>query len=311
MFDERSRESAGAGIRNHAVEARDAGWKGVSDIPCLGRLGRIWSGRSDAATVAARYALAGAGGASPPSGRSTPGIELPGAPETARGRPSIARRGFLASLRMVSATPSLRPLMRPMAKRRGRVRSSGPWPVRMRLRPSSKLRSRRRWFASIVQRPRSRVSSRSGVAASGGAARTPWPRRSLRAELVSGGSSVAVDVGFQGRQTVGAAKIPAAAAPSPAGVDAVVIRGPSQLGGSHTRYALVEAAGDAGRTAGRIGIPVAVDDVAGVVADEGAGALDAVDGADGVAGPPPPRRSSRSGRRFRSRPTRRRRRSCC
>ena len=57
-------------------------------------------------------------------------------------RKSRTRRGFLDRLRMVSATPSLRPCMRSIAKRRSWVMCSGPCPVRMRLRSSSKLQSR-------------------------------------------------------------------------------------------------------------------------------------------------------------------------
>ncbi len=57
-------------------------------------------------------------------------------------RKSGTRPGFLARLRMVSATASRRPLKRPMAARRGRVMFSEPWPDRMRLRSSSKLQSR-------------------------------------------------------------------------------------------------------------------------------------------------------------------------
>ena len=45
-------------------------------------------------------------------------------------RESSTRLGFLARLRMVPATASPRPLMRPMAKCRSRVMFSGPWPER-------------------------------------------------------------------------------------------------------------------------------------------------------------------------------------
>ena len=63
-------------------------------------------------------------------------------------RKSRTRRGFLARVRMVWATASPRALMRPIAKRRSRVMFSGPCPVRMRLRSSSKLQSRMWWVAS-------------------------------------------------------------------------------------------------------------------------------------------------------------------
>ncbi len=82
-------------------------------------------------------------------------------------RKSRSRLGFLARLRMVSATASSRPLMRPMAKRRSRVMFSGPWSERIRLRSSSKLQSRMWCIASTVQCPRLRVSRRSGDAACG------------------------------------------------------------------------------------------------------------------------------------------------
>ncbi len=78
---------------------------------------------------------------------------------------SSSRLGFLARVRMVSATASPRALMRPMAKRRSRVMFSGPWPERIRLRSSSKLQSRMWWVASMVQCPRWRASRRCGGAA--------------------------------------------------------------------------------------------------------------------------------------------------
>ena len=82
-------------------------------------------------------------------------------------RKSRTRRGFLAKRRMVSATASPRALMRPMAKRRSRVMFSGPCPVRIRLRSSSKDQSRMWWVASMVQCPRLRVSRRCGDASCG------------------------------------------------------------------------------------------------------------------------------------------------
>ncbi len=62
---------------------------------------------------------------------------------------SRIRRGFRASLRVVSATLSLDVLVRPMAKRRSSVALAGPWPVRTQLRSSSKIMSRKWWLASI------------------------------------------------------------------------------------------------------------------------------------------------------------------
>ena len=53
-------------------------------------------------------------------------------------------------------------LMRPMAKRRSRVAFAGPWPVRMRLRSSSKVMSRMWWLASIPQCPRLRAEQALG-----------------------------------------------------------------------------------------------------------------------------------------------------
>ncbi len=55
---------------------------------------------------------------------------------------SSTRLGFLAMARIASATSSPRCLIRPMAKRLNSVVFAGPWPVRIRLRSSSKLQSR-------------------------------------------------------------------------------------------------------------------------------------------------------------------------
>ena len=57
--------------------------------------------------------------------------------------------------------------MTPMAKRRSRVVFSGPWPVRIRQRSSSKALSRMLCTASTVQWPRLRASRRSASAVSG------------------------------------------------------------------------------------------------------------------------------------------------
>ncbi len=55
---------------------------------------------------------------------------------------SSTRLGLLAMARIASATSSPRCLIRPMAKRRNSVVFASPWPVRTRLRSSSRLQSR-------------------------------------------------------------------------------------------------------------------------------------------------------------------------
>ena len=55
----------------------------------------------------------------------------------------------------------------PMAKRRRRVVFSGPWPVRMRRRSSSKALSRMLWTDSTFQWPRLSSSRRRASAVSG------------------------------------------------------------------------------------------------------------------------------------------------
>ncbi len=74
---------------------------------------------------------------------------------------------------MAAATQSCLALIGPMAKRRSRVSLTGPWPVRMRSRSSSKALSRMWWTDSTFQWPRLRSSSRRGSAVSGEWLATP------------------------------------------------------------------------------------------------------------------------------------------
>ena len=68
---------------------------------------------------------------------------------------------------MAAATQSCLALIRPMAKRRSRVVLTGPWPVRMRSRSSSKALSRMWWTDSTFQWPRLSWSRRSASAVPG------------------------------------------------------------------------------------------------------------------------------------------------
>ena len=68
---------------------------------------------------------------------------------------------------MAAATQSCLALIGPMAKRRSRVALTGPWPVRMRSRSSSKALSRMSCTDSTFQCPRLGSSSRRGSAVSG------------------------------------------------------------------------------------------------------------------------------------------------
>ena len=123
-------------------------WRPSSRLKALGLDGRgddgavwAWTARRACAQGWRRGdGRAPQGGAQPGAGR--------GAALLVIFRKSRTRRGFLARVRMVSATASPRALMRPMAKRRSRVMFCGPWPVRMRLRSSSKLQSRMWCIAS-------------------------------------------------------------------------------------------------------------------------------------------------------------------
>ena len=93
-------------------------------------------------------------------------------------RKSRTRRGFLARLRMVSATARPRAFMRPMAKRRSRVMFSGPCPVRMRWRSNPFRRDRLPSRQLDCDRHDGRASKRTP-----GQAAEADPRPSSRARL--------------------------------------------------------------------------------------------------------------------------------